>query len=91
METDIKNYENLANAIVVQAMQDYRLALRAIRKRSNNLMAIRTKVEIEQFFHSGWYRLLTTVDGDYLIEKVSDVVNDRRRIRRKEIDKRGKH
>jgi len=91
MRVDRKNYENLANAIVVQAMQDYRLAIRALNKRPNNHSALKTKAEIEKFFRSEWCRLLTTVDGNYLIENVGDVVNDRRRIRRKEGRRRGKH
>lgn len=54
--------ENLANAIVTQAAKDYEDALR-------NENAGRIK-ECERFFRSNWYRQLTTVDGEYLIERL---------------------
>ena len=55
-------YENLAHEIVVQACKDYRAAL----KRDDE-QAI---TKIEKFFRSEWYRMLTSIDGEYLISKL---------------------
>lgn len=55
-------YLDLANAIVTQAANDYRDAL--------NRNHPRRLLEIEKFFRSKWYRILTKVDGEYLIEKL---------------------
>lgn len=53
-------YQNLANAIVAVAVDDYRSALKAGNEK--------LKSSLEKFFHSDWYKVLTKVDGDYLIE-----------------------
>ena len=52
-------YQNLANAIVAVAADDYRDALTGGDKK---LMA-----SLEKFFHSAWYKTLTNVDPDALL------------------------
>ncbi len=63
-------YETLANAIILTAVKDYRDALKKLKKWSRNESAKTMKDEVERFFHSAWYRELTSVDGDYLISKL---------------------
>ena len=63
-------YEKLANAIVVQAANDYRAALRKKKGNPRNSEMLRNVNEIERFFRSGWYQVLTTVDGEYLMDKI---------------------
>lgn len=63
-------YENLANAIVLFAARDYRAALKKLRKNPKNKDAMRTAMECERFFRSGWYSKLTNVSGEYLIEQL---------------------
>ena len=48
-------YENLANAIVLQAVKDYRDALKRLKKKSGNKAAMADALECERFFRSGWY------------------------------------
>lgn len=60
-------YQELANAIVVQAAEDYRKALRQLRRNPGYSEALRTKEEAERFFRSKWYTALTSVDGEWLI------------------------
>ena len=57
-------YERLANAIVLQAVSDYRVALKKIKAHPKNREAISEALEIEKFFRSGWYSQLTDVDGE---------------------------
>ena len=52
-------YENLANAIVLQAVKDYRL--------TDNEAEL---AEIERFFRSDWFGVLTDVDPEYLIRRL---------------------
>ena len=52
-------YENLANAIVLQAVKDYRL--------TDDEAEL---AEIERFFRSDWFGVLTDVDPEYLIRKL---------------------
>lgn len=63
-------HENLANSIIVQACDDYRAALKKIKKNPRNKDAISEALSIERFFRSTWYHALTTVDGDFIIRKL---------------------
>ena len=66
-------YENLANAIVLQAVKDYLDALKRLKKKpGNQKTAMSDAMECERFFRSGWYKALTSVDGEYLIQKLRE-------------------
>lgn len=65
--SDITNYENLANAIILQAVKDYRMALKSLKANPRNRTAMADKDEIERFFRSDWFSVLTSVDGEMLI------------------------
>ena len=52
--SDITNYENLANAIILQAVKDYRMALKSLKANPRNRTAMADKDEIERFFRSDW-------------------------------------
>lgn len=67
-------YQNLANAIVAQAAQDYLSALKKLKKNPKNRMAMDEAMQLEKFFHSGWYGVLTGMDPDYLIRKLREKV-----------------
>lgn len=68
--SDITNYENLANAIILQAVKDYRVALKCLKVNPRNKTALADKEEIESFFRSGWFSVLTSVDGEMLIRSL---------------------
>ena len=61
-------HQNLANAIVAQACDDYRKALRG--KRIDGRSSRYALSELRKFFHSEYFRLLTKVDSKYLIERL---------------------
>jgi len=63
-------YEKLANAIVLQAVKDYRHALRCLKKCPDSRDAKSEADSLERFFRSHWYTALTTVDGEYLISEL---------------------
>ena len=54
---DMTPYENLANAIILKAVKDYRM--------SNCEGTLR---ELEKFFRSKWFKVLTKIDGEKLIQ-----------------------
>ena len=68
--SDITIYENLANAIILQAVKDYRVALKCLKVNPRNKTALADKEEIERFFRSGWFSVLTRVDGEMLIRSL---------------------
>lgn len=65
-------YERLANAIILQAVSDYRAALKKIKRNPKNRAAMDEAMEIERFFRSQWYTQLTSVDGEYLIRRLRE-------------------
>lgn len=74
MRQDGDPYENLANAIVITAAKDYRDALRSLTRNKNNNNAKRMKEEVERFFNSDWYSVLTDLDGAFLMRKIQEEV-----------------
>ena len=56
-------YENLANAIVAVAAEDYKFALK---KKDENLKNV-----LENFFHSEWYKTLCPLDPDFILDNVA--------------------
>jgi tagatose-1,6-bisphosphate aldolase len=72
----IDPYEDLANAIVLLAVKDYRDALKKLMKHPRHESAKHTKAEVERFLRSDWYRELTSVDGDYLLKKIRSEVRE---------------
>lgn len=67
-------YERLANAIILQAVKDYRLASKRLKRHPNRDIDLYMKKEVEQFFRSGWYSSLTTIDPEILICKLNEEV-----------------
>ena len=67
-------YENLASAIVITAAKDYRDALQSLTRNKNNDKAKRMKEEVERFFNSDWYSVLTDLDGAFLMRKIQEEV-----------------
>ena len=74
-------YERLANAIILQAVTDYRVALKKIKANPRNKDAINEALQIEKFFRSGWYSVLTSVDGEYLIKRLQEEIRQSESIR----------
>lgn len=59
LKRDVNPYQNLANAIVAVAADDYRTALK---DGDEELQA-----SLERFFHSDWYGMLTNVSADTIL------------------------
>ena len=76
-------YEQLATDIVRQGVCDYRVALKKIKAHPKDREAISEALEIEKFFRSGWYGILTDVDGEYLIRRLQDEIRQSESIRGK--------
>ena len=68
IKTD-KAYENLANAIVIQAVDDYRRVIRGKRVMEDYKNKI-TIESLDKFFLSGWFYMLTNVDGQTIINRL---------------------
>jgi hypothetical protein len=63
-------YERLANAIVEQAAFDYQQALQKFGRNPWDESAQKEKQELEQFFDSDWFAILTNLDPVALLERM---------------------
>lgn len=68
-------YTGLANAIILQAVKDYRDANSKLAKGKVNREAERMKNEVLRFFRSGWFSALTEIDPEMLIRKLDEEVS----------------
>lgn len=64
-------WQDLANAIIIQAAKDYRRALRTLKAHPSHGKAQKIKTEVEQFFRSDWYAALSRVDGEVLLRRLN--------------------
>ena len=67
-------WENLANAIILKAVEDYRIARRRFRHFPDQKASQAMIREVERFFLSRWFAQLTDVDGEYLLRRLKEEV-----------------
>ena len=72
--SNLNPYEELANAIVLQAVRDYREAVKKLSRGRKNRDAQDTKEECLRFFRSKWFSLLTDHDPEFLIRRLDEEV-----------------
>ncbi|MBQ7558274.1 MAG: hypothetical protein IJT00_09455 [Lachnospiraceae bacterium] len=69
-------YENLANAIIKLAADDYKSALIRLKRHPDSESAKRDVERQEKFFYSEWFEVLTDLDPSYLIRRMKEMVNE---------------
>lgn len=67
-------YEDLANAIVLQAVKDYRKALAGNKLHPKKKPYRKEKNSIERFFRSRWFSDLSNLDPLLLMRKLREEV-----------------
>ena len=67
----------LSEAIVLQAAEDYRTALRALRRRPDLRPARRRRTALERFFRSRWFSTLSGLDPERLISALREEAEPR--------------
>ena len=63
-------YQELANAVVLQAVKDYRDAVKKLSRGKTNTAAEHMKNECERFFKSGHFNIFTELDGKVLLSQL---------------------
>ena len=69
-------WQALAEAVVIQAANDYRSALTQKRLYPETPIE-KTIEECERFFRSEWYQVLTPVDGEKIMKRIKGEINER--------------
>ena len=67
-----ENYRNLGIAVIKLAADDYRRTQRALKRNPHRSDLIYEKEDIERFFRSDYFTLLTDADGGYILEKLKE-------------------
>lgn len=67
---NIDPYEALGNAVVLQAVKDYRDAVKKLSRGRTNVKAEATKKECERFFKSSHFNIFTSLDGNALLSQL---------------------
>ena len=83
VEEYVDCYQNLANAIILLAVKDYKTILRCLMRNPYNQDAQREKKRLERFFFSQWFGVLTDLDPKRLISGVMKQVRIKEDERRK--------
>ena len=68
-------HEELANAVVLQAVKDYRRAVKDIKKAKRNSSAQNMKDECERFFNSKTFNIYTKLDGKMVLKQLESEVD----------------
>ena len=68
--TSMDPYQALGNAVVLQAVKDYRDAVKKLSRGKKNTTAEQTKSGCEKFFKSGHFNIFTELDGKVLLSQL---------------------
>lgn len=71
---NLSPYEALGNAVVLQAVKDYREAVHKLSRGKKNTIAESTKQECERFFQSPYFNVFTQLDGKALLSQLEKEV-----------------
>ena len=74
MDDDKKEWEDLANAIIMLAVKDYKHALLRQKRHPDSEKAQEEIRKQERFFYSDWFETLTNIEPSYLIRKMKEMV-----------------
>ena len=68
----MNSWENLAQAVIVQAAKDYRSAAIQHKKHPKRIVHILMMQDCEEFFLSDRFCLMTKLDGENLLKRIKE-------------------
>ena len=78
MYTRRDEWSDLAEAIILKAVDDYRHTSRRLLAKPDDGRLTLRKAEIERFFLSSWFQVLTDLDGKQLLKKLQAEIQQRK-------------
>ena len=70
----LEDYEYIFEQVLIRAAKDYRNALKRLYKHPENPTALATKKEVECFFYSQWFTVLTKVNPNVIIKGIQEEI-----------------
>ena len=77
MEDNQEAWEDLANAIILTAVEDYQSELIHFIRNPDSKAAKKSVLLAERFFYSDWFDTLTDLDGPTLLRKIKKKIYDK--------------
>ena len=74
--TDIDPYKDLANAIILQAVEDYRKWAKEYSDSRDDRKLRKNLVELKEFFRSECFSILTHLDGVQLLARLKSELEE---------------
>ena len=72
-----ENYQALANAIILEAVRDFRAAYRRLKRFPDDKAAKAMVQDVTRFFHSQYFEILTPLDGPSLLKKIIEELDEK--------------
>ena len=70
-------YQSLANAIILQAIKDFRMCLKIVKKNGRKKeQALKEMQDIVEFIKSPWFKILTNLEPEILLKKLKEEVEE---------------
>ena len=73
---NINGLELLSNAIIMQAVKDYKSNYKLLRKNPKNDRARHELQSLERFFLGGWIKALSDLDGKAILLHMKEILRD---------------
>lgn len=67
--------ERISSAVIISAASDYRIALKVLKRKQNDISALHTKEDCESFFRYE-IGIYSDLDGESIIKKIREMVNE---------------
>ena len=71
-EDELFAWEEQANAVIIQAAEDWRDAKRRLKRYPHSVRARETVEETEEFFLSPWFNCLTRASGEMILARLKE-------------------
>ena len=65
-------WSELAEAIILQAVKDYRDTNTQLLEKPKDSILLSQRAELEEFFLSSWFAVLTNLNGEHLLQRLMD-------------------
>lgn len=72
--------EDLANAIIIQAVDDYKHALGYLKRHPDSEEAKRDVERLEKFFYGQWFELITNLTPDQFLPRIWKLMGIERKV-----------